>query len=366
MKVGILTFHRALNYGALLQAFALRQVILSLGVNADIIDYRNDMMEKLYEYPSFSKQLGLKNKLRYLLYSKTEKQKRKRFENFRTNDLGIKQGVSYNRDTILQTNGQYDLFFTGSDQVWSPDAHKLDGTFFLNFVEDSNKKKSYAASFGVAQIQDVYKPLYQKWLNAFSICSVREEQGKSIIEAISDVPVRIDVDPVLLLHRDEWISKLNIKKTSERYAFIYSFGLSHNQKRMAEECYRAGMKIYIVGTSLRNPLDVPCEFLGDLGPKEFVHILSNASFVITNSFHGTAFSIVFNVPFAVEYLSGSAKKANSRIENIVQKTRTNSCLLSSESSTKKLLENKIAWNDVNNYVDRMRKESLDYIRRSMI
>ncbi len=366
-KIGIVTFHRVLNYGALLQAFALRTAIMEIGVQAEIIDYRNDILEKMYEYPGYFSQRGIKNKLRYIFYSRTEKKKRKRFEAFRQNYLGIKDVTVYRKDDLSRLNGKYDAFFSGSDQVWSPHAHKLDGSFFLDFVSDPKKKYSYAASFGVAYIKKDYYGLYKKWLNDFQICSVREKQGEALIHQMMDIPVRIDADPVLLLAKEEWKSVLRFKeqRDSKKYVFIYSFGMTEIQKKMAIVCYKAGLKIYIVGESIFNPLGVPCEFVGDLGPKEFAEMLYGASFVITNSFHGTALSIVYNVPFALEYLVGSASKSNSRLENIIAETNLQARILTEKTDFSAMLNSDICWNDVNALVNKMRTRSMDYLRECL-
>lgn len=364
-KVGIITLHRALNYGALLQAFALRAAVNELGTCADIIDYRNDFLEEMYEYPGYFSQRGVKNRIRYILYSRIEKEKRKRFEAFRQQYLGTSAEGGYKKDDLYKLNSGYDAFFTGSDQVWSPHAHKLDGSFFLDFVDDSKKKYSYAASFGVASIKKDYYGLYKSWLKDFSICSVREKQGDVLIHQILDIPVRIDADPVLLLTKDKWEKSLKFEKQSEKYAFIYSFGMTENQKKMAVACHKAGMKIYIVGESISNPLGVPCKFVGNLGPKEFAGMLFGAAFVITNSFHGTALSIVYNVPFTTEYLVGNASKANSRLENIISETNLQERILTESTDCSDMLNKKICWEDVNIIVDRLRTHSIEYLRRCL-
>ncbi len=364
-KVGILTFHRVLNYGALLQAFALKTSISELGAQTDIIDYRNDFLENLYKYEGYFLQRGVKNRIRYILYSRIEKEKRNRFEAFRQQYLGITFNGGYKKDELNKLNDQYDLFFTGSDQVWSPYAHKLDGTFFLDFVENPKKKYSYAASFGVDSIKKNYYGLYEKWLREFRICSVRERQGETLIQKILNVPVRIDVDPVLLLPKDKWENAFNFKEKKERYALIYSFGLTDSQKKMAYICYKAGMKIYIIGESIVNPVGVPCKFIGDLGPKEFAEMIYGASFVITNSFHGTALSIVYNIPFATEYLLGDSSKANSRLENIISETNLQERVLTENIDYDRMLNKQINWVDVNRMVERMRIHSIDYLRRSI-
>ena len=361
-KIGIITFHRALNYGALLQAYALKTKLEILGSDAQIIDYRNDFLEQMYAYPGFMGQKGAKNKLRYLLYHKAENAKRENFEAFRQTYLGLKNAKVYKKDNIINAAREFEVFITGSDQVWSPDAHNMDPVFFLDFVTDVTKKKSYAASFGVSEVNPELQELYNQYLKDYEICSVREEQGANIISQMMDKPTRVDVDPVFLLSKEAWAERLGLHRTKDRYAVIYSFGLSETQKEMANQCCKAGMKIFIIGESMRNPLDVPCRLLGNLGPREFAQLLFGASFVITNSFHGTALSIVFQVPFALEFLAGAAKKANSRLDNLVRKTHLESRVMSAGADLKQILDADIDWNEVGFEVDEMHRTSSKYLR----
>lgn len=149
MTVGILTFHRALNYGAVLQAYALKTAIETKGHKAEIIDYRNSVIESLYKYPKLSDQKTIKDKIKYILCSRWEKSKRDKFELFRKTQLEIENAKAYTEGDIADIKDLYDVFLVGSDQVWNPDAHNFDKNFYLDFVSQKHKKHSYAASFGV-------------------------------------------------------------------------------------------------------------------------------------------------------------------------------------------------------------------------
>ena len=167
MKVGILTFHRATNYGAVLQAFALKRAIEKKGHSADVVDYRNQKIESLYEYKGFFAQKGLKNKIRFVLRVNEGKRRRIKFDKFRSEFLGLESAVVYTKDNIDLANSVYDTFFVGSDQVCNPGAHDFDKNFYLDFVSDNSKKRSYAASFGVSEISPEFKAETARLLSTF-------------------------------------------------------------------------------------------------------------------------------------------------------------------------------------------------------
>lgn len=364
MRIGILTFHRAINYGALIQAYALKTTIENLGHQVSIIDYRNPMLEKMYEYKGFFMQNGAKNKLRWMLYSKIENNKRKNYDLFRQNYLGIK-GPGISKEDLSKLNDEYNHFFVGSDQVWSPDAHGHDSTFFLDFVQDHSKVHSYAASFGVAKLKEEDIMFYQAQLAKFSSCSVREEAGKAIISSILEKDIRIDVDPVMLLSKEDWIQHLGLKASGEKYAFVYTFSMTEATKKMIEKCHKAGLKIYIVGQNARNPFDFPCTYVGDMGPFEFMQMLYGASFVITNSFHGAALSIVLNKPFSLAYLTGESQKANSRLEQLIQMTGLEDRVINDDSNFEEVLLRMPDWDSANTIVKNKKADSMSYIERCL-
>lgn len=318
-KIGILTFHRAINYGAVLQAYALKRQIEKIGHHAQIINYKNETIEKMYSVKSFFACKGLKNKIRHFLYSKNSKEKIKAFTNFRQEYLGCNDEQTFNRDNITDTLNLFDCFITGSDQVWNPDAHGMDLTYYLDFVSDSNKKFSYAASFGGDKIPEEYKEGVKKSLESFAVCSVRETQGVSIIKKlINDMETRVDIDPVFLLSKEEWQSTFNIKKQTKKYVLVYSLTFSNLQKQITIDLYNKGYSVVMIGRPRKNPFPFPCQFIATAGPERFMELISNASYVVTNSFHGTAFSIIFNIPMSIELYKGDSSKVNARLQNVVE------------------------------------------------
>lgn len=358
MRIGILTFHRPINYGALLQAFALRTTIIKNGVDADIIDYRNSVIESQYVLKSFFDEKGIAGKIHYILTHNRDKKKSDIFEAFRYKYLGIDSTHALNDSNIISCNGRYDAFICGSDQVWNPKAHAFDKNYYLSFVSDKSKKHSYAASFGEITDEKYYseiKPLIED----FEICSVREKDGCNIIANISEEQkTRVDIDPVFLLDKNEWQNAFEIKdECKKRYAVLYLFKITAPINSLVEQLYSSGYEIVYIGKPLKNPFSVPVKLLGEIGPVEFVKLFFNASFVVTNSFHGTAFSILFNKPFAVELNTNT-----SRLVNITELTGLQNRIISENTDFSSFINQDIDWCHVNNVIHTAREDSMSYIR----
>lgn len=364
MKIGILTYHRALNYGALLQAFALKTTLEQNGAEVSVLDYRNEVIESLYSL-SFKDKKGFKNKLRVLRQSFVERDKREKFENFRSSYLITERRI-FNAENIQDANQIFDRFVVGSDQVWNPDGHRNDLNFFLKFVKEPSKIFSYAASFGVETLDEKYCAQLGSLLQRFSVCSVRESAGVEILKSIGIQNIRMDVDPVFLLDREKWQSALKIRSRKRNYALLYYFALTDVMKSMAKTCQERGLEVVVIGKPRKSPFDFPVTFIDGVGPIEFVELFFNASFVITNSFHGTAFSSLFNVPMAVELLPGESSKVNSRLLNILKLLELERRFIDKKIDCEGFLKQSIAWDQVNDKIGRLRENSLKYIREVLV
>ena len=357
MKVGIITFHRALNYGALLQAFALRYSLSKLGAEAQILDYRNPIMEDMYSYPSFLQRKNLKDKVKFLLQGKSELKRRAKFENYRSKYLNLSNELHTEEDMKLVSD-KYDKFITGSDQVWNYGAHNFDKNYFLEFVNESTKKYSYAASVGISSLPKDYIAEYKSALSDFAMCSVREKQGLEILRTLGIENRRIDLDPTMLLTKEEWLSQFNISvNPKQKYIFAYYFELTDTLRSYIEQlAKKMDCTVVFVGNPLKVPFRCKCKALKTADPIDFVNAIANAEYVVTNSFHGTAFSIIFNKKFYVELLKTDAK-VNSRIENILHVFSLGKRIIDTHYK-----EDDVDWNLVNSQMSEMRKESLDYLK----
>lgn len=357
MKVGIITFHRALNYGALLQAFALQHTLSKLGTDAQIVDYRNSIIENMYSYPTFFQRKTLKSKIKYLLQGRYEMQRRQKFEAYRVEYLNLSTDI-YSCDNISLASDKFDKFITGSDQVWNYSAHDFDENYFLRFVNESEKKYSYAASFGISSLPNDYSDKYRDLLGDFSMCSVREIQGLNILEQLDIDRRRVDIDPTMLLTKEEWKSQFKIDKLDKRkYIFAYYFELTRTLREYVEQLARqTGYTVLYVGNPLKSPFQCKCRALKTADPVDFIKTIANAEYVVTNSFHGTALSMIFNKKFYVELLKTDAK-VNSRIENVLQTFSLESRLINSSKGS-----DDVDWKYVNSKMDELRIKSLEYLR----
>lgn len=355
MKIGILTFHETTNYGAVLQAYALNRKCLELGYESEIIDYKCEKFEKEYKTfriytQSFKGYIGAIIKVvpRYKL--------RKQFKKFKKNYLNISEN-KYDRTNINYSNEIYDMFITGSDQVWNYKLTDFDKTYFLDFVKDSNKKNSYSASFGISEIPAKYINQYNELLKDYNHMAVREAKGKQIIYELFEKEVELTLDPTFLIEASEW-EKLAIYKHRQPYILVYQLHKSElftkNIKKIIEE---TGLKVIFIQAPLKNEID--SEVIRDAGPQEFLGLFKNAEYILTDSFHGVAFSIIFNKEFFV-HLSEKKGNSNSRIENILSIFNLRERQVSSIIELNKF--NKIKYYEVNERLNIKREESIKYLK----
>jgi len=295
-RIGIITFH-GFNYGAILQCYALQQVLCEMGYITENIQY-TPSSEKLM-YPI---KIKVQKQLRSVVFSLIYKERIKKNISFHAQYLST-SGIKYlGKEDIMTNPPLYDAYITGSDQVWNPKITNGDEIYFLSFVPNEKKKIAYAASFGVREIDNQYNQLYCKLLNEIDYLSVREETGKSIVKKLTGRDSEIVLDPTLLLDKLKW---LKISSSSGyRCPFIFCYHMARN-KNVSRFIYRNSR---ILGKK-RN-LDVvhlgEKEYLKlffwrknnySAGPSDFIEMFKYSKYVFTNSFHGVVFAIIFNVNF---------------------------------------------------------------------
>ena len=289
MKTATITFHNTNNFGAALQCYALQQSLLALGVENEVLDYTSPYLNKPYKLSALEE----KGVIRYFLgmvYSLLRMPRNKAFRKFRRLLILSKP---LNKDTIKTIENEYDLFITGSDQVWNGSLVGYDDSYFLHFVKDGNKKGSYAASFGFLKIEEELKPKYRELLQNYKYYNVRETSGSDILKDLFGVDANVTVDPTLLIDKDSWSRAANNVGINEPYILVYQISPSGKLIEVVKQLTKqTGLKIVAV------PFIMGCYFdyipNPTLGPSEWVGLFQNASYVVTDSFHGTAFSMIFN------------------------------------------------------------------------
>ena len=316
-KVGIMTFHRANNYGAVLQAYALQKT-LEQNHETVIIDYRSKSIERRYH------KKGIKQNIRYqakLILKPTEtlsqRKKNKKFDNFR--DRHLKLSKPYDATNISQSNELFDMFIAGSDQVWNNRIINSDWNYFLSFA-NPEKCFSYAASFGGDSIDTNELIDISRYLLKFSCILVREKTAFKILEdcGIEKNKMKDVADPVFLLSKKEWVDMLHLDNISkEEYILVYCVAKGRLIYDFARSLSaKTGYNIKFINlNSKRSECPNDFENIMDAGPIDFLNLILNAKCVITTSFHALAFSLIFNKPFYYE-LNNEKKNNNSRLENI--------------------------------------------------
>jgi len=356
-KVGIITFHRAINYGAVLQAYALNESIKKLGYDPVTIDYKNPHIEKVYNPMHFTCR-SLKGYVEGILTYYRKKKKRDRFEAFRSRYLVLDHISNLYAVENIQYLKSYDKFLTGSDQVWNYVLTQFDKAYFLNFVSDSKKKNSYAASFGFDNVPAKYLHEYKDLLTDFNHISVREEQGAALIKHLLNRNAEVVLDPTMLLLKDDWAKISQDYKGKKNYILIYQLASSQSLVNFAVNLSKqTNCEIIYINDGLRKK--IKATYVGGIGPQMFVGLFQRAKYIVTNSFHGTVFSIIFNKPFFIEILPSA--KGNSRLKNILDTFDLESRQIINGKNDN--IFNQIDYVELNKILELKRQQSLEYMKR---
>lgn len=367
MKIGTLTYHRAVNYGAVLQTYALQKVLDKLNIESEVIDYRAPYIEWIYKPFCMRNVKNLGDVLKIIEGAPIKYKKKKQFYKFINKHIKLSKEI-YTVENIKKANDVYDAFLTGSDQVFNLDCSNNDKNYFLDFVSDIKKKNSYAASFGFDNVPNGQENEYKELLATFNNISVREKQGVKIVKDIVDKDAIEVLDPTLLLSKKEWEQIVEESKVKEKgYILIYAMKPSEVLMKSASKLSEmTGLEIVFLKDSLtkegQNILDKNIKYVKHVDPEEFIELFSKAEYVITNSFHGTAFSINFNKKFFMELLD-SKMNVNSRLENILDMLDLrNRQILSLDSIT----TDEIDYERVNKILEERKKISMDYLTKNIL
>lgn len=354
--IGILNYYKAINYGAVLQCYALQKTIEQLGYDCEVINYRCDYIEKHYKLVHFRQ---MKQFINDIIYFNNHLRKRIEFHHFINKYLKL-SNKQYNRNNIPDANAVYSSFIVGSDQVFNYTNTAFDKTFFLDFVDCKQKKNSYSASFGFSSIPKPYVNEYKRLLDDFNNLSFREESGCSIYKELTGKESSVTLDPTLLLDKRFW--EFGEKKDYEEYILIYMLERSTNLIEIVKQIQRKLMiKVICIGSVFWLYRDgLKAEYKGSLSPSQFVELFKNASFVVTNSFHGTAFSIIFQKEFFTQKLKSGAS-TNNRFFNLLNSLGLLDRLIESDSSSLKSIES-INYDAVNTKLAILQEKSLAYLR----
>ena len=363
MKTGLVTFYHIHHYGALLQAAATQRAVETLGSSCEIIDYYVNQNNALFRKPT-----GLGSAAadaHTALHYKALKNRYDRFERFAKEQLRISGHRFESLEELQNSELPYDLILSGSDQIWNPkifpDGH-FDPVFFGAFSQC--RKIAYAPSFGIPRIPEEMEEELRDYLRQFSHVSVREQQGQQIVKEITGHHAPVALDPTLLLTQEQWSEMAADIGLGNGYILCYCISkpgaLTSYIHRLAEE---TGLPVVQL-CGIRRKVHPKATCVLDAGPAEFLGLFQNASYVCTNSFHGTVFSVQFRKPFfTAVHTTELAAPERSRTFSILNRLGLTERIIGKGDTAD--LDAPIDWECVNQRLGEARTHSMNYLRAAL-
>lgn len=355
MKIGILTQHFLLNYGGIIQNFALQQVLLKLGHEPLTFEHdtcysrtrwflrsakhvlKSHSLKGIPAYPTYQGRIGNKNFIKFVL-----KNIRSVTVKDFTPDLTQKYGL--------------DAYIVGSDQVWRP-AFNLGprlGNMFLDFAGDDVKKISYAASFGCKEWEytEEQERMCGKLAKRFEAISVREASGVDLCKEHFGVDATLMLDPTLLLNKEDYGKVCHDVPKKEKHIFVYSLVVSEGVLAVAEKVAEAmGLSIIVKQAGRKVKKEDTIE--------DWFAEFRDADYVVTDSFHGMVFSIIFNKPFSIVM---NPSGGNDRYLSLLSQLGLMERIVSDELQP---VFSAIDWSDVNHRLTEQRKASFEFLKTNL-
>lgn len=360
-RVAIITYHKVYNCGSSLQAYATLQTFLKLGMDATIINYvpnrfrgygsfRQTFTEKRY-FSNPMKALAMT-----LLSYRSRKKQKEQFDKFDTY-LHLGKEV-YDED--LSVMPEYDVYFTGSDQVWNDYFGGFEKAYFLDFVKLGKPCYAYSASFGKSKFSANEKKELHKLLSKYSKISVRENTGKHILEELDIKSVQL-LDPIYVLNRDEW-SKLSESPIEGKYILIYQISYKSNCIEYAKCLSKnvGGLPIYFIEYE-RRPHKHGINYFFAPTVNQFLGLIKNATYMVTDSFHGTSFSLKFNRTF----FAVMPPAFPGRLKSILELLELQDRIVSSVSELEERLSNNIKWEKVNATLKVESQKNVSFLKKCL-
>jgi len=366
MKIELITLHNAKNYGSILQTYATQNIFKNLGCDVEVINYSRESLkdENLVDVLINSSSMFSKNALTKmvgkLFLVPSVKKECKVFNGFLKENINLSK--KYENFEELEKNPPIaDIYCTGSDQVWNSDWNRgIEKAYFLDFI--NNKKKiSYASSIGKDKLLEEEKGITKELLEKYEHISVREQSAVKIIKDLGINDVELVLDPTLMLNKQEW-KKLEVKlPIKQKYILVYQLNTKNPEfdeyvKKLSKE---KKMPVVRVSVALYQILKYG-KFKFCPTVNEFVSYFLNAEYVVTDSFHATAFAINFNKKF----VSIFPNKFSTRLQNILDITGLQNRRLTDPNNLK-LIDEDINYEEVNKIMENARGKSMEYLKKAI-
>ncbi len=364
MNAGLVTFYHIHHYGALLQAAATQRAVEALGGRCEIVDYFVNQDNRLFRPPV--RPAAAASDAHTALHYRALRDRWRRFEAFSRAHLRISPCRFRSLEELREAGLPYDVILSGSDQIWNPlifPDRRFDPVFFGAF--SGCRKIAYAPSFGLPRIPPEMEEELRSYLSAFTHLSAREAQGRDIIRDLTGLEVPVVLDPTLLLTADQWSAMAErVRRKDGGYILCYCVSapgaLTPYLRQLAAV---TGLPVVQL-CGARRKAHPRARLVLDAGPAEFLDWFRGASYVCTNSFHGTVFSIQFQKPFFAG-LSPSelAEPERSRTFSLLERLGLTDRIVG-RGSTAGLLE-PVGWDGANVRLEAARRDSLAYLKAAL-
>ena len=383
-KVGVVSCYFKNNYGSILQAYATRKFLDENNIPNETVNVSQlsdfSKGKRKYYISQAANLRFLKTKsgmIKLKGYARINRRlkrnfavRNRRFEEFKRNFVLTRAFSTYSELHEYAKNTYSDVI-VGSDQLWLP-VNVVADYYTLNWVPEGVNTISYATSFGVSGIPPRYHSLYRKYLEGIRHLSVREEQGVRLVRKLAQKEAKLVCDPTLLLTKDEWMDIQDSERIiPDKYIFCYFLGANIEHRKFVERLKEETGYIIVSINHCDEYVKYSDKFADivpyDVGPGEFINYIRNAEYVCTDSFHGTAFSLINNVRFFTfrRYDSKSDLSTNSRIHSLLNVVGLNDRLIYGTEDAGQLMKKKIDFDDVNRKVEAFRKSSAEWLLNSI-
>lgn len=359
MKIGILTFHNPSNYGAVFQAYALRKTIAGLqDREVEIINYSNPRIDAHVQLQRLRQDHTLKGSLKKVIALPYVEKKCSYFDAF-LNQHGHLSAEAYDRDTIHSCDQVYDTVVFGSDQIWNLKLTGNDWNYYGDF-SSGVRKIAYAGSFGNHAFNMCLEKT-QECMRKYSSVSCRENVACEELFKVAGIQADHVLDPTLLLSDKDWKSLEVPMKTPDQYILLYLISPQKDDFRCAKQLAKeTGLPILYVNYTFKHFLGV--RNLGAVSPENFLYLLRNATYVVTNSFHGTVLSINMHKDFYCQLPSRRGKVNMRALEVLERFGLKHRCLFDGDSISARSVEE---WDFTEKVLNKERQKSIDYLRNAL-
>lgn len=359
-KASVITMHRIYNYGSVLQTYATQKILESIGLECEILDYISPYRTKkslFLEYPPNLEGKIIKKIIYYILKVPSFIFKEITFHGFIKKYLKLSSSKYITNLDILKNPPKADIFITGSDQVWnSKYNHGVDFSYYLNFAQTNTKKIAFVSSFGRNELTLDEANIIKSMLKEYSYISVREDSAVNILSNM-EISSLVLIDPTLQLKKQEWVELASAPLVKKRYLLLFLLynednGATEYAKKIAK---KKGLILVKLSWELKKPPGIDILFT-HRKPQDFLSLFINADYIVTNSFHGVAFSI----NFSREFIFVPRSEFNGRIESLLRLVNLENRKISNLDNLE-LADNSIDFTYVNNILQRERKKASNFL-----